>query len=148
MNDQDKSAIQFGGRALLIEDNAIVAMNVEDMLRALGFDHVDCAASVEEALRFARTHTYASAIVDVKVKDGDSLPAALVLAANGVPLVIASGYGNAALPAGLENVPCLAKPYGDEELAAALGEARRRMKPALYRREFARDLPPPRRNLP
>ena len=98
-------------------------------LLELGFEHVDCVASVADALRYVRTHVYAAAIVDMRVKDGDSSPAAMVLAANGVPLVIASGYTDLNLPAGLTNVPLLSTPYYDEELAAALNEAPRRANP-------------------
>jgi len=121
-------ALWSGGRALLVEDNAIVALNAEDMLLALGFERVDKAAAVAEALRLARTHSYAAALVDRMVRDGDAAPVARLLIGAGVPLVFATGYDDD-IPLGLDGAVRLAKPYDEESLRAALSEARGRTTP-------------------
>jgi CheY-like chemotaxis protein len=119
------------GRALIIEDSAILALNAEDMLRSIGFHPIDVASTVAEALQLSRAHIYSAALIDLMVKDGEALPAALVLAGKHVPIVIASGYADVALPAALAHAPRLQKPYDDETLLAALNEAGGRMKPSL-----------------
>ena len=116
----------LSGRALLIEDNAIVALDTQDMLGAMGFDPIDIAASVAEALVLMQAHSYSAAVVDLVVKDGSSRPAMDQLIKAGVPFVIASGYVNdgTAAPA-LKSAPQITKPYDEALLRAALVEARR-----------------------
>jgi CheY-like chemotaxis protein len=112
------------GRALLVEDNAVVALDAEDMLRALGFADVDVASTTLRAMDLLRTHTYSAALVDLQLKDG---PAARVLEAMvrmGLPFVIASGYAaGSESPAIHPGAPRIDKPYGEQDLAVALRAA-------------------------
>jgi hypothetical protein len=55
----------------------------------------------------------------------------VLLAAAGVPLVIASGYSDIALPPTLAAAPLISKPYEDHVLLAALEDAQLRIGPNI-----------------
>ena len=111
------------GRALLIEDNAIIALDAQDMLVAIGFDPVDIAASVAAALALTGQHKYAAAIIDLIVRDGPTIAAAERLARAGVPIVITTGYSEGADAPFPTNAPRVMKPYDEAMLRAALAAA-------------------------
>ncbi|MBN8819741.1 MAG: response regulator [Sphingomonas sp.] len=103
---------------LLVEDNAIIAMNTEALLLDLGIADVRIAATVAEALALIDTMQFDLGILDLKLGDGeDSLPVAERLVADGVAIVFASGFGEeAGLTASFGTVPMLKKPYGFDDL--------------------------------
>jgi CheY-like chemotaxis protein len=90
-------AVLAGKRVLLIEDEAIVAMLIEEML--LDFDcHVAARAStLGQALAAARDGDFDVAVLDVNLGGQQSYPVADVLAARRIPFVYLSGYGAGAL---------------------------------------------------
>ena len=98
-------------RVLVVEDEALVAMLVEDLLDELGHEAVAIASWMEDALANARTGQYDFAIVDVNLGGEPSYPVADVLAERGVPFVFATGYGAEGLPPKYFRVPVLAKPF-------------------------------------
>lgn len=118
----------LSGRALLIEDNAIVALDAEDMLRAIGFSAVDVAPSVARAMDLLRTQNYSGALLDLMVKDGSSVPVAEALVRTGVPFVIASGYNAGPTSPALAAAPRITKPYDEHTLSEAMREAYERGK--------------------
>lgn len=111
-----------GLRLFLVEDEALVAMLLEDMLADLGCVVVDVVGSVGEAL--ARLDGIGDradgAILDVNLGGEQVYPFADALAARKVPFLFATGYGRMGVAARYPTTPVLAKPYGPEELAAAL----------------------------
>jgi len=63
------------------------------------------------------------AILDINLGDHSSLPIAEDLASRGIPFLFATGYGDDSyLPAKLENVPIVQKPYQADAIAEALGK--------------------------
>ncbi|MBS9475641.1 HWE histidine kinase domain-containing protein [Ancylobacter radicis] len=111
---------------LLVEDQMLIAMDVEFMLEDAGITHVITAPSAAEALRRLKDFTPDVAVLDVNLGAGTSAPVATELQRRGVPFVFATGYGDRSMiPPGCEDVPVLAKPYEREPLLAALRELRR-----------------------
>ena len=111
-----------GRRLLVVEDEALVAMMIEDMLGDLGCIVVDVAGSVARGL--ALTEDAASrldaAVLDVNLGGETVYPVAEKLAQAGVPFVFSTGYGLAGVAARFAGVPTLAKPFNAATLAAAL----------------------------
>jgi CheY-like chemotaxis protein len=109
-------------RILLVEDEAIIAAMVEDMLTDLGATVVGPALNVRAALSLASDAEIDAAVLDVNV-GGERIDAvAEILRARAVPIVFATGYGDGA--AGVaQTAPVLDKPYTEEKLAAALARA-------------------------
>ena len=110
-----------GRRILVVEDEALVAMLVEDALLDAGAIVLGPAATVAEALGLLeREPAPDAAVLDLNLAGETSTPVANVLAERGVPFVVATGYGASGLPPGHAKVPVLAKPYDPDELTSAL----------------------------
>lgn len=109
-----------GRRILVVEDEALVAMLVEDALLDAGATVIGPAATVAEALALLETEDPAAAVLDLNLAGEPSTPIADALTSRGVPFVVATGYGAEGLPEGHAEVPVLAKPYDPDELTSML----------------------------
>lgn len=120
--DVESAPRPLAGKAvLLVEDSLIVAMDAEDVLNLLGAARVAAAATIRSAREELDREQFDLAILDINLGDHSSLPFAEELARRGIPFVFATGYGDQArLPAALENVPIVQKPYQAESIAGAL----------------------------
>ncbi len=85
---------RLSGLVLAVEDNVLIALDVEDILIALGAARVVVASSVTEALRLIELKTPSFALLDVKLGRETSWPIATRLRSLGVPHVFATGYGD------------------------------------------------------
>lgn len=112
-----------GKRILLVEDEALVAMLIEEYLEEWGHQVVGSAARLDEALRLARALDLDLAVLDVNLAGELSYPVAEALRERGVPVLFTTGYGVSGVPARLSNAPVLAKPFRPEQLARALERA-------------------------
>ncbi len=112
-----------GRRILVVEDEALVAMLVEDALLDAGATVMGPAATVAEALALLEREAEPphAAVLDLNLAGETSTPVADVLARRGVPFVVATGYGAGGLPQGHAGVPVLAKPYDPDDLTSTLG---------------------------
>ena len=100
-----------GLNVLLVENNLIIAMDGEDILRRLGAD-VATAPSVTEAMEILAGQSFDLALLDVNLGDETSFGIADRLAADGVPFVFATGYGEGIAQANSHSdAPVLQKPY-------------------------------------
>jgi len=107
-----------GKRILVVEDEAMVAMLIEDMLNDLGCDVVGPAMRIEHALQLAETAALDAAILDINLGGVRSDPVANILDRRRVPTLFATGYGQAGRPG--RNDRILQKPYRECELGEAL----------------------------
>lgn len=114
-----------GLRLLIVEDEAMVAMLIEDMLTGLGCVIVDVAGSVATAVKLvdAKGATLDGAILDVNLGGEKVFPVADALAARGVPFMFATGYGPAGLNERYPGVVTLSKPFRLAALERALAAA-------------------------
>ena len=111
----------FTGRVLILEDNLIIAMDAEAMMEQLGARHVDIASNVRDAMRSIEKSPPDFALLDINLGNENSVPVALKLLELGIPFAFASGYGErAALPAELERVAIIQKPYMPEAIVSAI----------------------------
>ena len=111
-----------GLRVLIVEDEALVSMLIEDFLEELGCEVVGVASRLEDAMDNARTLALDVAVLDVNLAGRLSYPVAQELRARGVPMVFATGYGTEGLPAELQQIAVLSKPFQQEQLAKALSD--------------------------
>jgi two-component SAPR family response regulator len=127
-----------GCRVMVVEDEALIAFEIESVLEALGCEVVGPVSALETALHLARESMLDAAILDVTVRGGKIYSVAEHLIARDIPFVLASGYGDWALPDMLQCRPRLTKPFtasGLEEQLASLSIeiAKRRREPAVHR---------------
>ncbi|MFW2589308.1 HWE histidine kinase domain-containing protein [Sagittula sp. SSi028] len=121
----DSHVVQVAGRGLVLEDALIIAMDAADILDDLGASDVKILASVADAMSYLDGNTVDFALLDVNLGDEQSLPVAERLAAEGVPYVLATGYGASdelieAYPAGAIIVQ---KPFSQAALELAFQKA-------------------------
>ena len=107
-------------RILVVEDEAIIAMLVEEMVLDFGSEVVGPAAKMDEALRLASQAPLDAAILDVNVGGVVVVPVADVLQQRGIPIIFATGYGAGMLPSRFAHHPTLSKPFDYQSLAEAL----------------------------
>lgn len=109
-----------GLRLLLVEDEAMVAMMLEEMLTDLGCIVVDVAGTLAHGLSLAESEFLDAAVLDVNLGGEKVYPVAEKLAASGVPFVFSTGYGVAGIAPDFARIPALAKPFSPAALEAAL----------------------------
>ena len=106
-------------RVLLVEDEALVSALAEQWLLDLGHDVVGPAADLASALKLA-DQSIDGALVDVSLGRQTAYPLAEVLAARGIPFVLATGYGPEAIEPAWRDRPMLAKPFEFDDFQGAV----------------------------
>ena len=94
----------------------MIAVVIEEALRELGCTVAGPTGKLDAALRLAADEALDAAVLDVNIRGDQVFPVAEVLLARGIPFVLASGYGDWALPAAFRNQPRLMKPFTGREL--------------------------------
>ena len=109
-----------GRRILLVEDEAVIAFAVEDMLTDLGFEVLGPAFRLDEAVELAASAAVDAAILDVNLNNQRSYAVADELKRRGVPFLFATGYGAAGIPEQWRRWPVIQKPFQLKTLVKAL----------------------------
>jgi CheY-like chemotaxis protein len=112
-------------RVLVVEDEMLVAMNVEDMLLTLGHEVAGLASRIEPALALAADGAFDVAMLDVNLAGTPSFAVADVLRRRGITFLFATGYGVQGIEERYRDAPVLQKPFRSHELEQALAELRR-----------------------
>jgi CheY-like chemotaxis protein len=107
-----------GARVLVVEDEAMLSLTLEDMLRDLGCVVAGTAAKVDEALEMARTSEYDVALLDVNLGGKRVDPVAEAVRERGAPIVYVTGYGKTAASGFV-----LEKPHNAADLERTLNRA-------------------------
>lgn len=110
-------------RILIVEDEMLVAMNIEDMLLDLGHEVAGLASRLDPALSLAREGQFDLAMLDVNLAGQTSFPVAEILVSRGIPFLFATGYGTKGIAEAYRMFPVLQKPFRAVDLEAALQEA-------------------------
>jgi DNA-binding response OmpR family regulator len=111
------------GEVLIVEDEALVAMLLEDWLSEFGFESRVCA-TVSDAIAAATAEDFELAILDVNLGGSFSYPIADALIAHGVPFAFATGYGQRGVKETYAAVPVISKPIERERLRAVVEQLR------------------------
>ncbi len=100
-----------GRRILVVEDEFLIALDLEDALGELGCEIVGPAATVSDAMQLVEAKPPDAAVLDVRLVDGSTAPIALELRRRGVPFLVLTGYERQQVgePV-LRDSPMLAKP--------------------------------------
>ena len=101
---------------LIVEDEMIVAMLMEELVRELGVRDVYVFTTASSALEALAEKSIDLAILDMQVRDGTTTAVADVLAEKGIPFVFSSGSDASALPPRHADRPMISKPFLDDDL--------------------------------
>lgn len=114
-----------GCRVLIVEDEPLVGMMIEDMLRDRGCDIAGMAPNLSMAMELAGSLDLDVAMLDVNLAGERSFAVAEVLRQRHIPFIFATGYGSPGLDPSFAGVTVLHKPFAGADLDAALHDALR-----------------------
>ena len=110
-----------GRRVFVVEDEALVLINLEDILEQLGWKVAAQAMRLTEAEQLATSvEAIDVAILDVNLGGARVFPVAQILRERGVPILFATGYGRDGLPPEWGDHAVIVKPYSQTEVEQAL----------------------------
>lgn len=110
-------------RVMIVEDEALVALEIEGMLGLAGHEAVAQADDLPSAIKAAEAERPDLALVDIRLAQGTSgLDVAAELKARGIAVLFATGNCPTERGRGLA-LGCLHKPITDGSLAGALEAA-------------------------
>ena len=107
-------------RILIVEDEAIVALFIEDLLEELGHEVAGTVSRLDDAMDRGKQGDFDLAILDVHLHGEDVYPFADLLVQQKKPFVFATGYGERGIPERFRGTPTLQKPFRPDELAAMI----------------------------
>ena len=106
---------------LVVEDESLIAMNLEMILEDLGHSVIGPVMTLADLEKVLDDDFEAdAAILDVNIAGERIFPYARRLADLGVPILFASGYGANGITDDLAHHPVVAKPYTEQEIAGML----------------------------
>ncbi|MEO8714518.1 MAG: response regulator [Acetobacteraceae bacterium] len=112
-----------GLRILVVEDEAIIAMMLEDMLAEFGCEVVGPVPGIEAAITLVRQRGLDGALLDMNIHGESTLAVAEELVGQAVPFLVVTGYGDRDNdPEAIKAAPRLKKPFTQEELARRMVE--------------------------
>lgn len=107
-------------RILVVDDEALIALDVEAMLLAAGFDVVAIARDAAAAHPYLDRGAADLVVLDAVLNGESAAPLAERLRGANIPFVVASGHAARQLP-WLGDAPLVQKPFAAGELIAAVG---------------------------
>ncbi|MGF9564313.1 response regulator [Neorhizobium sp. JUb45] len=108
---------------LLLEDDLLLAMDMEDFLDDRGYRIAGPYGRVDQALEAAESMHLDGAVVDLNLHGETSLPVIDLLRQRGVPVIVCSGYAELPeLKQKLTGLPLLAKPWNPQKLDLLLND--------------------------
>src|SRR5688572_29538178 len=117
---ESKKAMREPLRVLLAEDEFVVRIMLAEMLEEMGCTIVGPAATVEQAARLCEKGGIDLALLDVNLNNEEIFPVADTLRRMSVPIIFSTGYAMAGLPDHWIGAALLQKPYGQDDLNAAI----------------------------
>lgn len=107
-------------RALIVEDEALVLMDLEQTLMDLGYEIAGKASDLRRGLELARDRDIDVAVLDVNLAGANSAAIADELQRRGIPFVFTTGYTSAGIPDRHRDSMRIDKPYESSVLDRAL----------------------------
>lgn len=111
----------IASRLLIVEDEIMVAMDMERTFQTAGYLIVGIASSLSAAFQILKRSPVDLAVLDVNLGGESVLPLAERLRSNGIPFLFLSGYArDHVLQTEFREFPCLEKPCSDRVLLKAV----------------------------
>lgn len=109
-----------GPRILIVEDEPVIAMDIEAELEMRGWRVVGPAGTVSRALDLLNAEEVDGAVLDINLQGTDSFEIADVLKRRNIPFIFLSGDDGLSRPDELQETPLLSKPINYAQLHEAL----------------------------
>jgi two-component sensor histidine kinase len=116
LNARDLAVSLSGRRILVVEDEPLIAGQIESLLVEQGCSVSGPVPGPENALALARSEPLDAAILDVNLSGSRSEAVADMLRQHGIPFIVLTGYADSGLSAAYHGAPVVAKPFDEEAL--------------------------------
>jgi CheY-like chemotaxis protein len=117
----DADTLLTGKHVLLVEDQTLIALDTESLLRELGAAAVETFTNAEAVLAWLASASPDVAVLDINRGGSSSFSVAEALQQRGAPFVFTTGYSEGFdVPETYRPVPVARKPYTRESLAQVL----------------------------
>lgn len=108
---------------LVVEDDAIIALDMKSMVEQCGCEVLGPAGNVKSALDLIEDTEPDGAVLDINLGHERIWPVARALHERGVAFILASGYSRIEVEDPFQNVPLLSKPVLSSDLKRGLQTA-------------------------
>jgi DNA-binding NtrC family response regulator len=103
-------------KVLVVEDDSLLAFEMQEILSDAGYEIVGPAATVAKALALIDAREPHAAFLDCNLDGEDAAAVALALTAKSIPFVVVTGYGRESLPDAFRNGTFARKPFKAAQL--------------------------------
>jgi DNA-binding response OmpR family regulator len=122
-----RDLVLSGIRVLVVEDEAMIALDVKSILEEAGATVVGPARTLSAAKELAASGELAAALLDVQLGDTTVFPVARLLADRGIPFAFHTGRGDVGdLKATWFGADVIAKPATSAKIVAGVARLTRR----------------------
>ncbi len=109
-----------GRRIIIIEDEPLVAMDMESILTAAGCEIIGSAGTLDAARRLLAGSECDAALLDVNLGGSPVDELAAALTQKNIPFAFVTGYGREGIPRRFRDVVVLKKPFSQEQVLALM----------------------------
>jgi len=106
---------------LIVEDELLIALDLERIVKQLGYIVLGPAASIEKALDLLSRSSPSAALLDINLSGVLVVPVAKACQDRGIPFLLVTGYGRLSLQEPiLDSAPRIRKPFDKGSIKSAL----------------------------
>lgn len=116
-------------RALIVEDEFLIAMMLQMFLEELGYFVEDVVSNLQDAVSTASVRNFDVAFLDVNLNGEKALALPKVLQERDIPFAFVTGYGAHDFLAEFGEVPIVTKPFNKAAIADILETLKSRTPP-------------------
>ncbi len=113
------------GRILVVEDEPLIAMELEQALIATGFSVAGPVGTIGGALKLIETDKVDAALLDANLAGHPVDEVAAALTRANIPFAFATGHDREGLPQSFASAPILRKPFNSAEVVAMVADIMR-----------------------
>jgi DNA-binding response OmpR family regulator len=107
-------------RVLVVEDEFFIAQEIADELAAANIEVLGPCPTVQKALALLDSNHCDAAILDVSLRNENSMAVVQALTDRGIPFIVLTGFSQAQLPQEIAGAPVLTKPLNAQALIREL----------------------------
>ena len=124
MDSSESDAYALAGlRVIIIEDEAILALCLGEIIEGEGCVVIGTAGTLGDALRLAETTTFDLAIIDLHLDGQQAHDIVASIIRSGRAIIISTGSDASEIPAEFHEWPVLRKPFANAAICAAITSA-------------------------
>jgi CheY-like chemotaxis protein len=130
-NSNLRTSTLTGDRIMIVEDEALIAMAMSDLVTELGFKVVGPYSNLKDAMAALKGDGVDGAILDINIGGELIYPLADILIARNLPFIFTTGYGKESIASSYENIQVLHKPVERKALRQIFVRSDKQMTAAM-----------------